>query len=621
MSFSPSFLDEIRTRVPLSSVVSARVRMLRAGREFKGCCPFHHEKTPSFYVNDDKQFYHCFGCGAHGDVIGFLMRHDRLSFPEAVEQLAGMAGLPMPVETPEDRAHHDVEKKLYAILDRATAWFEAQLFEPHGKAALAYLKKRGLGDEAIGRFRLGYAPADGQALLSALGAEGFSSDDLAAVGLAKKTADGKAYSFFRDRVLFPVGDRRGRTVAFGGRVLGNGEPKYLNSPDHALFKKGSLLYGLSRARAALAQGQPLIVVEGYMDVITLVEAGYSGAVAPLGTALTEDQMQALWRLLPPMDTRDPSRDYSPVLCFDGDQAGQRAAARAIDRALPLLSPANTFRIATLSGAKDPDELIRQEGRSGFDSVLSQSLPMIDALWQQALSGRRLQTPEDRAAFMSALRAWVRQIKDQSLRALYGNEFKNRLADFFQGQAKKGRTQGGGQEGGLPRYVQTRLPPRDGHKVREKILLAFMVNHPALFDEFGEAFMLLDLKTPAYRALRDDVASYFLQGCEAPPTTEDIRRALMEEQGHTSQDGGKGAALRDVLSPSMYIGAAKAARPEAPLEEARQGWQAIWKMMEQEQVENDYARACAQYRADGSPESEARVKALRERLAAFRASAS
>ncbi len=274
MTFSPAFLDELRTRLPLSSIVGKRLRLVRAGREYKGCCPFHNEKTPSFYVNDDKQFFHCFGCGAHGDIIGFTMRIDGTSFPEAIESLAGQAGLQVPQDTPVERERFDKEKRFIQLLERATAWFEEQLFAPQGREALNYLRGRGLTDEAMKRFHLGYAPNDGRALITKLTSEKFTIEEMLAVGLIKKAEDRPDhFSFFRNRVMFPVGDRRGRTVAFGGRVMGDGEPKYLNSPDHVLFHKGKLLYGLSRARTAMTQGQPIIVVEGYMDVIALAEAG------------------------------------------------------------------------------------------------------------------------------------------------------------------------------------------------------------------------------------------------------------------------------------------------------------------------------------------------------------
>jgi DNA primase len=584
MSFPPSFLEEIRNRLPLSGVVNARLRMVRAGREFKGCCPFHNEKTPSFYVNDDKQFFHCFGCGAHGDVIGFMMRHDHLSLPEAVENLATQAGLQVPRDTPIEREKFDAEKRLYQLLDRTTAWFEEQLFAPPGREALAYLHGRGLSDEAIHRFRLGYAPNDGQALLRKMVSESFTVDDLVSVGLAKKAEDrNEHYSFFRNRVIFPVGDRRGRTVAFGARILGEGEPKYLNSPDHVLFHKGQLLYGLSRARTALVQGQPIIVVEGYMDVIALVEAGYSGAVAPLGTSLTDDQIQVLWKLLPPPETREASRDYSPILCFDGDSAGLRAAARAVDRALPLLTPAQTLRVVTITGAKDPDELIRQSGKAAFDSLLKQAQPMIDVLWTLALAGRQMRTPEERGAFTTALKRRVSQIKDESLRKLYDNAFKKRINDEF--GWKPAPFQKGWKNKDAPTpYLGARRLPQDRHRARERILLALIINHPDLFNEFGENFTLLEFYTPEFKFLREKIVNHLSQEHETSPTADEVRRTLSmpEESPFAYEEGG--AALDEVLSQASYIGVAKAARAEASLEEAREAWQAVWASIEEEKVE-------------------------------------
>jgi DNA primase len=589
MSFPPSFLEEIRNRLPLSGIVNARVRMVRAGREFKGCCPFHNEKTPSFYVNDDKQFYHCFGCGAHGDVIGFMMRHDHMSFPEAVENLAAQAGLQVPRDTPIEREKFDAEKRLYQLLERATAFFEEQLFAPAGREALAYLRGRGLSDEAIHRFRLGYAPADAQALLRKMTGESYALDDLAAVGLAKKAEDrNEFYSFFRNRVIFPVGDRRGRTVAFGARILGEGEPKYLNSPDHALFHKGRLLYGLSRARTALAQGQPIIVVEGYMDVIALTEAGYSGAVAPLGTSLTDDQIQVLWKLLPPPENREASRDYSPILCFDGDNAGLRAAVRAVEHALPLLTPAQTLRVITITGAKDPDELIRQSGKSAFDALLKQAQPMIDVLWNLTLKDRRLRTPEERGAFAAALKQRVNQIKDDTLRELYRSEFKKRIDDAFGwkpknfAQGQGGRSWKNAQEQAL--YAEARRLPQDKRRTIERTLLSLIVNHPDLFNEFGENFTLLEFRAPEFKAAQQKIVAYLSQEHDTPPTAEELCRALKDTGESPFAYEESSAALEEILSSDTYIGAAKAARPEALLEEAREAWLAVCASIEQEKIE-------------------------------------
>lgn len=619
MSFPLAFLEEIRNRLPLSGVIGSRLRLVRAGREHKGCCPFHNEKTPSFYVNDDKQFFHCFGCGAHGDVIGFTMRNDRLSFPEAIESLAAQAGLQVPRDTPMEREKFDAEKKLYQLLDRANAWFEEQLFAPGGREALAYLRKRGLSDEAIRRFRLGYAPNDGQALLRKLTGEGYTLDEIATVGLAKKSEErNDYYSFFRNRVIFPVGDSRGRTVAFGARIMGEGEPKYLNSPDHALFHKGKLLYGLSRARAALSQGQPIIVVEGYMDVIALVEAGYSGAVAPLGTALTEEQIQILWKLLPAPENRDAARDYSPILCFDGDNAGMRAAARAVERALPLLTPAQTLRIATMAGAKDPDELIRQSGKSAFDALLKQAQPMIDVLWNMALAGRQMRTPEERGAFKAVLKQRVSQIKDASLRELYDNEFKKRIDEAFGWKPQNAAPHGGGKRDwkkpAPAPYLAARRPPQSAQRTMERILLALIINHPPLFDEFGESFAQMEFQTPEFETLRQRVIDILSQAHDAPLNAAELRRHL-SDSGNNPYAEPSGSLIDELLAQDTYMHA-KAARPEAATEEARKAWTMIWERLEQDRVRADYEAARALYRDQPSEENHRRMEALRNRVMMF-----
>ncbi|MEE8443781.1 MAG: DNA primase, partial [Alphaproteobacteria bacterium] len=329
MAFPPRFLDDIRDRAGLVDIVGRRVKLTRKGREHSGLCPFHNEKTASFTVSEDKGFYHCFGCAAHGDVIAFVMNTENLSFPEAVEQLAGLAGLPMPVESPEERAREQRRAGLAEAVEAAAVWFESQLRAPTGKAALNYLRGRGLDDETTARFRLGYAPGSGDSLNQALTAQGFEEKTLIEAGLLRRPGDGRApYGFFRDRVMFPIADKRGRTVAFGARLMGDAKAaKYINSPETPLFHKGATLYNLNLAIPALREGAEVIVAEGYMDVIALDAAGFHGAVAPLGTALTEAQIGALWR-----------HAAEPVLCFDGDDAGARAAGRAAERALPLLRP-------------------------------------------------------------------------------------------------------------------------------------------------------------------------------------------------------------------------------------------------------------------------------------------
>jgi len=609
MALPPSFLDELRARLPLSGIVGKKLRLQRAGREFKACCPFHNEKTPSFYINDDKQFYHCFGCGAHGDVIGFTMRFDRLSFPEAIETLAAQAGLQVPQDTPLERERFDREKHLYQLLDRTTAWFEEQLFAPAGREALAYLRERGLSDDGIRRFHLGYAPNDSQSLIRVLTKEGYTLDEMLAVGLIKKAEDrNEHFSFFRHRVMFPVGDRRGRTVAFGGRVMGDGEPKYLNSPDHDLFHKGKLLYGLSRARAAINQGQPIVVVEGYMDVIALVEAGYQGAVAPLGTALTEDQLSILWKLLPPLDTRDPARDYSPILCFDGDNAGIRAAARAVERALPLLGPSQTIRVAYVPSGEDPDTLIKQGGKTAFQSVLDLAKPMIDVIWDMTLEGRRFQTPEDQASFMSALRVRIGRIRNETLQHLYHEAIKKRLSETFQWQ----KSSGDGKNRSETRSFRAKTHPFPAPKrpvkarqLREKVLLAIMINYPALFSDFSEELAQNTFSSPVLDALRQQVVEILASDSNETLDAGELYRHLSEGKGGKAWRAG----LSEVLSEATYMHAVFA-RPGRSLDQARQGWKSIWNKQLQELVQADLQAAKRRYAEDASEANLARLMALR-----------
>jgi DNA primase len=357
MALSPAFLEELRARTPLAAVVGRRVKLARSGRQMKGCCPFHNEKTPSFYVYDDG--YHCFGCGAHGDAIGFVMQSQGAGFMEAVEQLAAEAGLEVPKPTPEaaeaERRAHD----LGAVLQAAQASYQRRLALPEGRHALAYLRERGLTEATIQRFGLGWSGEGRGALTADLARDGITQDQLVEAGLMRRDDEtGRTYDLFFNRVMFPIRDRRGRVISFGGRILGDGQPKYVNGPETALFSKRRNLYALDLAREAVRGGAALVVVEGYMDVIALHQAGFGGAVAPLGTALTEEQMEELWRLSP-----------SPVVCFDGDAAGARAAARAADLALPMLAPDRTLLLAALPVGEDPDTLVRGQGAPGFQAIL------------------------------------------------------------------------------------------------------------------------------------------------------------------------------------------------------------------------------------------------------------
>ena len=423
MAFPPQFLDEIRARLSVSAVVGRRVKLIRRGREYVGLSPFSNERTPSFTVNDEKGFYHCFSTGEHGDVIGFVMKTQNLSFPEAVERLAEEAGLEMPQQSPEQVREIARAVTLRDAVEAACAHFEAALHGANGRKALDYLKGRSLTDETIKRFRLGYAPGGLKPLLLK---KGIPEDVLLESRLISPGKEGRdSFDFFRDRVMFPIFDPRGRPIAFGGRIMGEGEPKYLNSPDTPLFHKGQNVYGLALARDMAADKKEIIVAEGYMDVIALAQAGFRNAVAPLGTALTEAQIELLWRIAP-----------EPILCFDGDKAGQRAALRAAERVLPLLKPGQSLRFAILPPGKDPDDICRNDGAAAMAAVLEAALPLSEVMWRQLLGEHPTDTPERRAALDRAAQAKAESIADTAVRFHYVAQFRNRLRELFAPQVRR-----------------------------------------------------------------------------------------------------------------------------------------------------------------------------------------
>jgi len=417
MAFPPGFLDELRARLSLSDIVGRKVTLKRrSGSEYAGLCPFHNEKTPSFTVNDKKGFFHCFGCGAHGDAVGFVMKTEGLTFPESVEKLAREVNLPVPRATPAERERAERTASLQQVAEEAARWFQKQLRLPVGRHGLDYLRGRGLDDDAIDSFRLGFAPDSRDGLLGALKRDGLPVDKIVEAGLAIQPEDRREpYDRFRGRVMFPINDRRGRVIAFGGRVLGPGEPKYLNSPETPLFHKGGNLYCLDRARQAATGDRPVIVAEGYMDVIALHRAGFTGAVAPLGTALTEGQLAELWKLTD-----------EPFLCFDGDNAGRRAAARAAERALPLLRPGKSLRFLALPAGEDPDSLIRSRGAEAIRRILDLARPLSDLVWSLEAEGRPIDTPERRASLQRAIEHRVGEIADPVVRDYYRSEMRDRL---------------------------------------------------------------------------------------------------------------------------------------------------------------------------------------------------
>jgi DNA primase len=517
MRFSDGFLDEIRQRLPISQVVGEHViwdkRKSQPGRgDFWACCPFHGEKTPSFHADDRKGIYHCFGCGVTGDHFRFLTEKAGMSFPEAVEKLAGMAGVPMPARDEREEAREEARRSLFDVMEVAARYFEAALAHNIGARARGYLFERGVSAQAQARFRIGFAPDSRNGLKEHLAANGVSAQEMVDTGLvASREGDPLTYDRFRNRVMFPITDFRGRIIGFGGRALTPDVPaKYLNSPETPLFQKRLVLYNGMEARKAARDGKPVIVVEGYLDVIAAVMAGFEGTVAPMGTAMTEDHLALLWRM-----------SDVPVLCFDGDAAGQRAAERAANLVLPLLAPGKTVRIATLPEGLDPDDLIKQQGRAAFAEVIERARSLSDVVWSLETGGIVPETPEARAALEARLRERVNSISDQSVRRHYMQAFDDKLAAFFQplrpasrfdgrrGDRRNGSRRGYGQEPlKSPRLVvsdtlrNSRLlkPARTEATPREAVILMSLVNHPALAENRLESLAGLDFASPGARRL-------------------------------------------------------------------------------------------------------------------------
>ncbi|WP_428374864.1 DNA primase [Lichenicoccus sp.] len=515
MAFDPAFLDELRARTPIAAVVGRRTRLTRSGRNWKACCPFHGEKTPSFYVYDDH--FHCFGCGAHGDVISFAMQSGGQSFLETVSALAAEAGLEVPRQTEAARGAAARAKTLAEALEAAQRSYVRRLAAPDGKAGLAYLRARGLTDATIAACGLGWS-GDGRGSLAAeLREQGIEAALMAEAGLMRlDEAGGPKGELFFNRVTFPIRDRRGALVSFGGRTLGDGQPKYLNGPETALFVKRRTLFGLDRAQLAIraapapATGAarppaPLVVVEGYMDVIALHQAGIAGAVAPLGTALTTEQLEALWRASP-----------EPVLCFDGDAAGRRAAIRAAEIALPLLDMERTLRFCRLPDGEDPDSLLRARGPGVMRAVLEAARPIGDVLFELLCEGVHDPGPEQRAALHTRLVEAAARIGNKTLAA----EYRRTLLDrFFETFRRRRPEPGRATPAGAPRAMSGRTGPQanaaaahrrvDASGVRSertRILTAILLRHPELLHDVEEAYCGLELPD-GLRRLREHMVAW------------------------------------------------------------------------------------------------------------------
>ena len=502
MAFPPGFLDELRARLSLSDIVGRKVSLKRrSGAEYAGLCPFHNEKSPSFTVNDKKGFYHCFGCGEHGDAVGFVMKTEGLSFPESVEKLAREVNLPVPRATPAERERADQAATLQQVVELAARWFQKQLRLPVGRLGLDYLRGRGLSDAVIDEFRLGFAPDSRDGVIAALKRENVPIDKIVEAGLAIQPEDRREpYDRFRGRVMFVINDRRGRAIAFGGRVMGAGEPKYLNSPETPLFHKGANLYCLDLARQAATKDQPVIVAEGYMDVIALHGAGFKGAVAPLGTALTEGQLGELWKLAD-----------EPYLCFDGDNAGRRAMSRAAERALPLLRAGKSLRFLALPAGEDPDSLIRKRGAEAVHRVLELARPLSDVVWDMEIEGKSTDTPERRANLQRGVEQRVAEIADPVVRDYYRTDMRNRLNRMRRPEMPAW------QPGGPRRPFRRPGDPEpapfaagsaarragddlDGSR-QERVLLGALIERPALLHILAEDLAALPIANPELIRLR------------------------------------------------------------------------------------------------------------------------
>ena len=594
MAFPPQFLDELRARLPVSEVVGKKVRLTRKGREHLGLCPFHNEKTPSFTVNDDKAFYHCFGCGQHGDVISFAMETEGLSFPEAIERLAAQAGLEVPQSSPEERARAKVRATLYDVVEQVCAWYEEQLAQPGGRAGYDYLRGRGFSDETIARFRLGFAPDGRGRLLQVMESRGVRLDQLVEAGLLKiPEGGGDPRDYFFNRVMFPINDSRGRVIAFGGRILGDGQPKYLNSPETPLFHKGRSLYNFTMAREASREAGTVIVAEGYTDVIALAQAGLPNAVAPLGTALTEDQMRLLWRVAD-----------EPVLCFDGDNAGARAALRAAERALPLLQPGKTLRFMALPAGEDPDSLIKARGADGFRSLLAGAHQLVDVIWKAEVSAGKHDTPERKADLDRRINARLAQIEDPGVKHHYQETLRQRLRDLFSaGRHSGGRSQwqnrrsGGRFDGpGRPEIAPGLRARGDIGAMKaqqERMLLATLVNHPDLLPDSVEALNEISLQSKEL----DTLLRVILNLAVTKPVldTRELQRHLIQS-GHETP-------LGQVLHPQVYRQASFAA-PDATIADARAALEEILARFRRERLVADRAAAKEEL-ADDNNETKSR----------------
>ena len=503
------FLDELRSRISIAEVIGEKVKLQKRGREYTGLCPFHQEKTPSFTINESKGFYHCFGCGAHGDVVKFLMDNEGLPFIDAVKKLASRIGMELPVFSRENQEAVQRRKSLYEIMDMAAEFFEKNLRMPVGSKGYAYFThKRGLSEETLKKFRLGYAPSN-NALKAYLSSKGISEQDMADLGLISVPEDKNRHpnDFFFDRVMIPILDKQKNVIAFGGRILGDGQPKYLNSPETPIFNKRRILYNMNNARESAYSSKRLIICEGYMDVIALDSYGFGYAVAPLGTALTEEQIIEAWKVC-----------NIPTLCFDGDAAGIRAAIRSVDRVLPNLKAGYSVNYVFLKEAKDPDELLHKFGAEAFEKYLIKARPLVDILWHKCKMNKDTETPEQKALIEKEIFEEVAKIKDNQIRNYYTQEMKKRIYNAFGYGSEFGNT-GSNQNKIIKNnkiYNKTSrntLINKQGYNLVKKTpltdlflrkIVAAMVLYPKLAEDYGERLAEFDVSKSPFAKMMNEI---------------------------------------------------------------------------------------------------------------------
>ncbi|VAV94867.1 DNA primase [hydrothermal vent metagenome] len=523
MRFGEEFLDELKSRLRPSEVIGRSVKLRRQGREFAGLSPFNKEKTPSFFVNDEKGFYHCFSSGKHGDIISFVQETEGLSFVEAVQRLAAEAGLAMPETDPEEAKRFQQRNTLRDWVAEAAKFYAAELTRVRGRHARQYLAGRELDEADWAAFGLGYAPSQRTGLKDHLVQLGAKKEQLIEAGLlVQPEKGGEPFDRFRDRIMFPIADIRGRITAFGARALSpDAKAKYLNSPETPLFHKGKTLYRFAEARKAAAQQKRdgLLVAEGYMDVIALAKAGFGHAVAPLGTALTEDQMALLWRVGP-----------EPVLCFDGDAAGKRAAYRALDRALPVLEPGHTLRFAWLPDGVDPDDLIRAKGAGAMQDVLAKSQSMVDVLWEREWGLEPLDTPEQKAGLTARLRALCEQIGHKELAALYRRELFDRVAKKYANRRQSSNWRNRSRAGPSIE-LRKKVQKGSGSPAEQRFLVAWIIKNPSALETLDEVFAELILDDSGLNQLRNAVLDLWLNNpsIDRAAITSHLTRVKLTEQ--------------------------------------------------------------------------------------------